>query len=163
MIKAFYLCFLSIIVIFSSIIRESNSLVSKQPTKVEKNFVNGLIKYDATIGYQESILLCCKISNFKGSKMVITIQSNSGISTNYYQSSSNKAESIDDTMKRINTTTLSLSYDEIQNIILTLNNIEENPFLYISMDNYYDNKKKILLYLLVKKKVIKQNLKLKKF
>ena len=74
--------------------------------------------------------------------MVITIQSNSGISTNYYQSSSNKAESIDDTMKQINTTTLSLSYDEIQNIILTLNNIEENPFLYISIDNYYDNKKK---------------------
>ena len=69
--KLSYIIFLIFIFSFSKI--SSNSLQSSEINIIEKNFINGLITYNYTIGHNERAYFSYDISGFQDTKMVFTI------------------------------------------------------------------------------------------
>ena len=140
--KNILLPFIFSIAIFYSLILKSES----SDFAIEKNFTNGLIKYDDVLDYPIGKVICCNISEFKSSKMVFTVKSDNFLYITCYQSSSNQVDNFHDLNKiEIETTTFPNINSDI--VIAELNNTKENPFLYVYISN--SNKNKINFTLLM--------------
>ena len=134
-----------LLLIFLSLILESKSSENFKSTDfaIQKNFIDGLIKHDDVINSDEILILCCNISNFEGNKIVFTVISERILNIRCYQSSSNEIDSLynNNEVKELNSTSFSLPNNHV--VVADLININENPFLYISLSNIGNKENKI--------------------